>query len=215
MEKFKEAIQNQIFKEKKETNKNNSNLLKPKGEPYTWDEFIMLAEQEPKEAVKLIINSAIKSDTILDRIEIREIISDRNRDIYVDDEWIGDIYPRIISYFKTTETVKMYSINLYSNVCAMWSKGEMIIEDVWPNILPKDFISKSMKRCMCFIFHVLMHIAFIYLFEAGKDILTVKECIGESRHLYNLMGMDYDDEFRKTYASALLLFIINDLIKVH
>lgn len=213
-EKFYEAMRNPLFKEKEDADKNKSSLLKPKGELYTWDEFIILAEQEPKEAVKLIINAAIKSDTILDRVDIGVIISDRNKDMYRNEEWIGDIYPRVITYLKTTETTKMYSINLYSNICAMWSRGEMDIEGVWPNIFPKDSISKSIKRCMCFIFHVLMHIAFIYLFEAGKDIPTVKECIGVSRHLYNLMGMDYEAEFQKTYAAALLMFIINDLINL-
>lgn len=94
MEKFKESIQNPIFKEKEEVNKDNSSLLKPKGELYTWDEFIMLSEQDPKEAVKLIIYAAIKSDTILDRIEISPIISDKNKDMYRNEEWIGDIYIR-------------------------------------------------------------------------------------------------------------------------
>lgn len=49
----------------------------------------------------------------------------------------GYIYPRVITYLKTTETTKMYSINLYNNICAMWSRGEMAIEDAWPNIFPK------------------------------------------------------------------------------
>lgn len=49
----------------KEEKEYKSTLVKPKGERYTWDEFIALVNQELPEAVKLIIDAAIDSDTIM------------------------------------------------------------------------------------------------------------------------------------------------------